>query len=63
MYLHKDWLDIDIVHGGRGWEEMRVSGDADDQEKSDGNDDRPTNGARCSPLTGQMVVMSRVHDR
>jgi hypothetical protein len=20
MYLRKDWLDIDIVHGGRGWE-------------------------------------------
>ena len=51
MYLHGIPSDIDVVHGGRGWDEMGVSGDADDQEKSDGNDDRPTNGARCSPLT------------
>jgi hypothetical protein len=51
MYLLKDWLDIDIVHGGRGWDEKGVSGDADDREKSERNDDRPTNGARCSPLT------------
>jgi hypothetical protein len=30
-------------------------------EKSEGTDRLPTNGARCSPLTGQMVVMSYVH--
>ena len=24
MYLQKNWLDIDIAHGRRGWDEVRV---------------------------------------
>ena len=34
MYLHKDWFDVDVVEGGRGWDEMGVRGDADDREKA-----------------------------
>lgn len=34
MYLHKDWFDIDVVEGGRGWVEMGVRGDADDRKKA-----------------------------
>ena len=61
MYLHKDWLDIGVVGVVHGTHEMRVRGSWGGPRKSDGNGGPPTNGARCSPLTGQMVVMSYVH--
>jgi hypothetical protein len=44
-------MDIDIVHGGRGWDVMGVSGDADDEKKSDRTHPHTTNGVWCSPLT------------
>ena len=34
MYLRNDGLDIDVVEGGRGWDEMGVRGDADDRKKA-----------------------------